>query len=145
MTYAAIRARPLLIRSSSPMLLSALTCSLTHSLQIEQFRNLIRGNGPRLRTQTDQRRKMTNVPMQFSEQNKSGWSIARWVDQERTSLPLLRRELSGLDDSADLWPEWLSLIDLHRDGADLIDGNASESLDLGFVFVGERVGEVEYE
>jgi hypothetical protein len=53
--------------------------------------------------------------------------------------------MNGIDNGANLWSKRLSLVDLHWYSEDLIDGKVSKHLDLSFVFVSERVGEVEYE
>lgn len=119
--------------------------AFANRLQIEQFSDLIRRHGAGLGAQADQRGEVANAPVQFGEQHKGGGGIARWVDQQGACLPFLGGEVYRIDKRPDLRFERLGLLDLHRDGADLVDGRAGQRGNLRLVIIGEWVTKVEYE
>ena len=85
---------------------------------------------------------MADAPVEFGKQDEGRGCVARRVYQKGASLPLLGGEGNGVYNGGNLGFEWLSLVDLDRDGADIFNRSVSERLDLRLLVGCEGVGEV---
>ena len=117
---------------------------IAHRLQVEYFGCFIaRRHAASRRAGAHYRREISHAPVQFRQQQDGDKVERRRDDQQRLSLELSRGQWNLLHQGLQLRQVGLSVVELHRDGDNLIDRLPGESLNLGKLFRGNGVGEVE--
>jgi len=131
--------------------LSALARAVADGLQVEDFGHLEAGRHHALAVgadhgpHTNAGREVAHASVQLGDEGDGTEVEGRRVDEQGQGLPLLGGEAGRIGQGRDLGRQGLLGVNLAVDDDDALRPLAREALDLGQVFVGERVGEVEEE